>query len=128
MSNADDRLEKGLEMMKKVYGENVTVDAAALEVPFQNIMLKNLFAEIWIREAMSIRDRRLIIIGVIAATADASLIEIQLKSALNLGELERDQLREIPLILTQYIGYPRTVPVMYAVEKILRETAPLPAE
>jgi 4-carboxymuconolactone decarboxylase len=128
MSNADDRLEKGLEMMKKVYGENVTVDAAALEVPFQNIMLKNLFAEIWSREAMSIRDRRLIIIGVIAATADASLIEIQLKSALNLGELERDQLREIPLILTQYIGYPRTVPVMYAVEKILRETAPLPAE
>ncbi|MFN8625925.1 MAG: carboxymuconolactone decarboxylase family protein [Candidatus Binatia bacterium] len=119
---ADQRREKGKAMFDAVYG-GVLPTPSDSDLPFQNLMLDNLFADIWSREAMSIRDRRLIVIGVIAATADASLIEIQLKAALAKGELQREQLREIPVILTQYIGYPRTVPVMYAVEKVLAETA-----
>lgn len=119
---SDDRREKGKAMFDAVYGGVLPVPPDS-DLPFQNLMLDNLFADVWGREAMSVRDRRLIIIGVIAATADASLIEIQLKAALKKGELQREQLREIPVILTQYIGYPRTVPVMYAVEKVLAETA-----
>ncbi|MBP1687378.1 MAG: 4-carboxymuconolactone decarboxylase [Deltaproteobacteria bacterium] len=119
---SDNRREKGKAMFDAVYGGVLPVPPDR-DLPFQNLMLDNLFSEVWGREAMSIRDRRLIIIGVIAATADASLIEIQLKAALKKGELQREQLREIPVILTQYIGYPRTVPVMYAVEKVLAETA-----
>ncbi len=124
MSQDDERLRRGVEMMKAVYGDVVSVPPGIEDVPFQNLMLKNLFGEVWARDAMSVRDRRLIIIGVIAAVAaDASLIDIQLRAALANGELQRDQLREIPLILTQYIGYPRTVPVMMTVEKLLAETA-----
>jgi 4-carboxymuconolactone decarboxylase len=120
---SDKRRENGKAMFEAVYGGVLPVPPGADDSPFQGLMLDNLFSEVWGREAMSIRDRRLIIIGVIAATADASLIEIQLKAALKKGELQREQLREIPVILTQYIGYPRTVPVMYAVEKVLAETA-----
>ena len=123
MSDTNPRLQKGLEMMDEVYAGVTKVPPGIEQVPFQKLMLENLFGEIWSRDAMSIRDRRLIIIGVIAAIADSSLIEIQLKAALANGELQRDQLREIPLILTQYIGYPRTVPVMYIVEKVLKDTA-----
>ena len=119
----DERREKGKAMFDAVYGGVLPVPSGAEDAPFQSLMLDNLFGEIWSREAMSIRDRRLIIIGVIAATADSSLIEIQLKAALKKGELQRDQLREIPIILTQYIGYPRTVSVMFAVEKVLAATA-----
>jgi 4-carboxymuconolactone decarboxylase len=117
------RIEKGLEAMKAVYGDNTKTPPNPEGHPFQKLMLENLFGEIWTRDAMSVRDRRLIIIGVIAAIADSSILEVQLNSALDNGELELDQLREIPIILTQYIGYPRTVPVMFAVEKILAERA-----
>ncbi len=120
---SDERREKGKAMFEAVYGGVLPVPSGADESPFQSLMLDNLFSEVWGREKMSIRDRRLIIIGVIAATADSSLIEVQLKAALKKGELQRDQLRESPLILTQYIGYPRTVPVMFAVEKVLAATA-----
>ena len=123
MSDEDERMAKGRAMFKEVYGDVVAVPDNAADAPFQQLMLKNLFGEIWSRGTMSIRDRRLIIMGVIAAIADSSILEIQLRTALEKGELERDQLREIPLILTQYIGYPRTVPVMYAVEKVLAATA-----
>ncbi|MBP1775448.1 MAG: 4-carboxymuconolactone decarboxylase, partial [candidate division NC10 bacterium] len=75
---SDNRREKGKAMFDAVYGGVLPVPPDR-DLPFQNLMLDNLFSEVWGREAMSIRDRRLIIIGVIAATADASLIEIQLK-------------------------------------------------
>jgi 4-carboxymuconolactone decarboxylase len=123
MSADDERLQRGVEMMRQVYGDVVPVPQGSNNMPFQNLMLKNLFADVWGRDAMSIRDRRLVVIGAIAAIADVSLIEIQLRAALANGELQRDQLREIPLILTQYIGYPRTVPVMMTVERLLAETA-----
>jgi 4-carboxymuconolactone decarboxylase len=116
------RLEKGLEMFAEVYAGQVQIPPGAEEAPFQSLMLENLFGEIWSRDAMSIRDRRLILMGVLAGVgADTMLLEIQLKAALAKGELQPEQLREIPIILTQYIGYPKTVPVMFAVEKVLGE-------
>lgn len=125
MSDDEARRQKGREMFQAVYGQQVPWRPEMEALPFQQLMLENLFGDVWGREAMSIRDRRLIIIGCIAAMAPdpSMLIEIQLKSALERGELTRDQLREIPIILTQYIGYPRTVPVMQTVEKVLADTA-----
>lgn len=125
MAENDKRLEKGLDMFETVYGGQVPRPASDTDLnPFQRLMMENLFGDIWGREAMSIRDRRLIVIGCIAALAPdpTMLIDIQVRAALARGELTRDQLREIPVILTQYVGYPRTVPVMMAIEAILKDT------
>jgi 4-carboxymuconolactone decarboxylase len=121
MSDTNDRFEGGKQMFGEVYGAQVPLPGNAAEHPFQRLMLENLFNDIWGRDTMSVRDRRLILIGVIAAVAGdpSMLLEIQFKSAIEKGELKAEQLREIPLLLTQYIGYPRTVPVMYTVEKVL---------
>jgi 4-carboxymuconolactone decarboxylase len=115
------RMAKGLEIFKELYGDQVTIPPGAEAQPFTRLMLENLFAEVWSRDGMPIRDRRLILIGAIAASADVSLAEIQMRAAVEKGELKREQLREIPVLLTQYIGYPRTVPLMYAVERILAD-------
>jgi 4-carboxymuconolactone decarboxylase len=124
MSDKTDRFEGGKKMFGEVYGSQVPLPGNAADHPFQRMMLENLFNDIWGRETMSVRDRRLILIGVIAAvTGDPSmLLEIQFKAAMEKGELKAEQLREIPLILTQYLGYPRTIPVMMTVEKILAES------
>lgn len=120
------RLDKGKEMFSAVYGKNVPLPQGSAYTPFTELMLTNLFGDVWGRETMSVRDRRLILIGAIAALAPdpSMLIEIQLKAALDNGELQREQLREIAIILTQYIGYPRTVPVMQTIEKVLVDTQP----
>jgi len=124
MESDKTRLDKGREMFEAVYGDTAKLPDNVETNPFQRLMLENLFSEIWGRDAMSVRDRRLIIIGVIAAIAPdpAMLIEIQMRAALGRGELTREQLREIPLLLTQYVGYPRTVPVMHTIEKILADS------
>lgn len=117
----NERLEKGLQMMETVYAGIVPMPADQVDKPMNTLALTNLFADVWGRDAMTVRDRRLIIIGAIAAMADSSLIEIQIKAALKLGELKPEQLQEIPLILTQYIGYPRTVPIMRVLDTLLEE-------
>jgi 4-carboxymuconolactone decarboxylase len=124
MARQQARLEKGKAVFDEVYGGVVELSAEQKASDFSNIMLQNVFAEVWGRKTMSIKDRRLILIGIIAAVADPSIMEIQLRAALAKGELTREQLPEIPIFLTQYIGYPRTVKVNEAVRRVLAATAP----
>ena len=67
-----DRRDKGAAMMQKVYAEVVPVPPAG-QSAFADLMLEQLFAEVWTREALSVRDRRLLTMGVIAAPGAAAL-------------------------------------------------------
>ncbi len=52
-----ERRERGLEMIKKVYAGDVVVPPAGNV--FTDVMLEQVFAEVWARDVLSIRDRRL---------------------------------------------------------------------
>ena len=68
----NERRERGLEMMKKVYAGDVVVPPEGAS-PFADLMLEQVFAEVWTRPALSMRDRRLLIMGVIAGSHKISL-------------------------------------------------------
>ena len=53
------------------------------------------------------RDRRLLLLGALAATGQTDVAEIQAGAALGNGELDGDQLLEIALFLCYYIGWPQ---------------------
>ncbi|MBB4632670.1 carboxymuconolactone decarboxylase family protein [Sphingosinicella soli] len=103
----EDRQKKGKAMFDAVYGGITAIPEDSEDDPFITLMLDNLFAQIWSRDAMSIRDRRLVIIGIAAAMGEEFIFETQARAALTKGELTRDQIQEIVLLLTQYVGYPR---------------------
>jgi 4-carboxymuconolactone decarboxylase len=79
----------------------------------------HLFAEVWTREHLSNRDRRLLILGALAVAGDFDVIGLQIDAAHRLGELDADQLREIVIFLTHYVGWPRGAKLNAAVEKLL---------
>ena len=120
MSDSDERRKKGSEMFGKVYKGVLSADPDKPSGDdFFDLMIENLFGEIWSREALSLRDRRLITMGVIAAFAEADTFEIQVTTALNTEHLTVEQVREIIIHLTQYIGYPKTVTIRNAAEKAI---------
>ena len=121
MNEGSRRTAIGREVLKQVYGDRVTIPANAEEIPFWNLMLGSTFADMWGRDEMSIRDRRLILIGCIAAVASTGLMEIQLNAALDKEELNLKQLREIPVLLHHYIGLPRASETMTLVERLISE-------
>ncbi|MFD1543734.1 carboxymuconolactone decarboxylase family protein [Nonomuraea guangzhouensis] len=98
----DERRERGLEMMRQVYGWEIGDGPG----DFFGITVDHLFAEIWTRPGLSMRDRRLLLIGALASRGFNDVLDIQLPAALGNGELSPDELREIAIFLTHYIGWP----------------------
>ncbi|GII05102.1 carboxymuconolactone decarboxylase family protein [Planobispora takensis] len=99
---SDERRRRGLEMMRQVYGWEVG-DAPG---DFFGITVDHLFAEIWTRPGLSMRDRRLLLIGVLAGQGLNDVLDIQIPAALSNGELSPAELREVAVFLTHYVGWP----------------------
>ena len=112
------RRERGVEMMKKVYAGDVVVPPEGANA-FADLMLEQLFAEVWTREALPIRDRRLLIMGVIGALGETDTWKIQVRAALKNDELTPEQVREVLIQLAQYAGYPRAAGLLRATEEAI---------
>ena len=122
----------GMAKMQEVYG--FTVDPDDLEGPYVDVTVDHLFGTVWTREALGVRDRRLATIGVIAAQGLPGLLEVQFDAALERGELTEEQLRELVLHLTHYVGWPLSTGMSGAAETIIARrrkaaaAAPAPTE
>jgi 4-carboxymuconolactone decarboxylase len=119
---ADDRWERGAEKIKEVYAGSV-LTAPKGAMAFSDIMLETLFAEVWTRDVLGMKDRRLILLGAIMALGENMTFEIQAKAALRRGELTPEQLREVLVFGVHYVGYPRAAPLIAIVEKCIAEVA-----
>jgi 4-carboxymuconolactone decarboxylase len=116
-----ERRRRGLEMLAEVYAGDVATPPEGNA--FVDTMLEQLFAEVWTRDVLSIRDRRLLLLGIIAEKGEASTFGIQARAALKRGELTPDELRELLLMIAQYAGYPRAAALVGVVEAKIAEVA-----
>ena len=110
---------RGMAKMEEVYG--FSVDPDRIEGPYVDITVDHLFGAVWTREALGIRDRRLLTLGVLAALGQSSLVEIQFRSALERGELTEEQVREIVVHLAHYIGWPLSTGVNQVAEQVIAQ-------
>jgi 4-carboxymuconolactone decarboxylase len=116
------RRERGFAKLQEVYAGDVPVPPAGSS-DFADVMLEHLFGEIWTREELSLRDRRLITMGVIAALGERDTFAIQVRAALKNEELTPGQIREVLIHLTQYAGYPRAAGLIGVTEKTIADLA-----
>jgi 4-carboxymuconolactone decarboxylase len=98
------RRERGMRMMAEVYSWGKVPD---LPGEYFAVTAEHLFGDIWTREGLTVRERRLMLFGVIAALGETSVLPVQLDAALARDEFTPDQLREIAVFLTHYVGWPR---------------------
>lgn len=110
-----DRRRRGLETMTKVYGWDVQDGPG----DFFAMTVEHLFGDVWTREGLSFRDRRLLLIGLLVGQGLDDVLGIQLDAALGNEELDAEQLREIVIFLTHYAGWPRGAKLNQQVETLL---------
>ena len=116
----DDTYERGVAMVTEIYqGEVPALPEGTMA--FNDVMMRSLFAEVWDRDVLSIRDRRLLIMGVIAARGATDVWKLQAQSALRRGELTPDQLRETLIALAPYAGYPVVAPLIGPCETAIND-------
>jgi alkylhydroperoxidase/carboxymuconolactone decarboxylase family protein YurZ len=117
-----DRWERGIARYHEVYGDDM-VDFPRGQFEFFDLMIEHLFAEVWTRPALSIPQRRLLVIGAIAAMGRFDVLQTQLQRALTAGELTEDQAREVLVQLVYYVGFPNSGGMIQAIEAAIAGAA-----
>ena len=104
--DSNERRARGLAMYREVYGDNALLPEGGAADFFDLLIIDQQFSEVWSRRALPIPSRRLLTMGVLAATRRFDIIEIQFKRALETGELTAEQVREVVIHLISYVGTP----------------------
>lgn len=110
---------RGLERMGEVYSFEV-MDGPG---DFFGYTVEHLFGDIWERESLSLRDRRLLLIGLMVAEGLHDTLGIQLDSCLAKGDLSPEDLREIVIFLSHYAGWPKGAGLNTMVEQAIARHA-----
>lgn len=98
----DELRRKGLTKMNEVYAWEMS------DMPgdFFALTVDHLFGDIWSRPGLSMRDKRLITLSVVTALGLPDLAEIQVNAAMENAEMTSDELREMAIFITHYVGFP----------------------
>ena len=115
----DDRRARGIEMMKQVYGW----DIGEVHGDFVEATVDHLFGEVWADGNLSVRERRLLLIGLLLGSGQSDVVGLQLDCATNIGELSIEELREIVLFIAHYGGWPVAARMNSKVEELAAKQA-----
>lgn len=89
-----------------------TVDAYGLAA-------ERAFADIWSRDTLSVKERRLLLLGLLVGQGPEDTLAVQLDAALRAGDLSESELREIAVFLTHYAGWARGARLNAQVEDLI---------
>lgn len=112
--------DRGQAKMREVYAGDV-IELPEGTLAFNDVMMRTLFAQVWDREELSVRDRRLLLLGAITAQGSPDTWKIQAKASLKNGELTPDELRETLIMLAPYAGYPMVAQLVVLCETVIAE-------
>ena len=102
---ADEAWHKGLKIVDDVYGPNSHKMMEGHEdSAFVQETVKHVFGDIWSLPHLSMRDKRLLVIGATSMLGRADLLEIQLAGAIINKELSDEQLEEMLMLMLFYCG------------------------
>jgi 4-carboxymuconolactone decarboxylase len=99
-----EKRERGMKVMGDVYAWGTLPDIPG---DYFAVTAGHLFGDIWTRQGLTVRERRLMLFGAIAALGETAVLPVQLDAALANDEFTPQQLREISIFLTHYVGWPR---------------------
>ncbi len=110
--------QKGADRMNDIYCGIVPAPPEGAG-RFTDLMVPHLFGKVWDEDILSIRDRRLFTMGIIAAMGEYDVFTIQAMAALKREELTAEQLNELCAHSAYYAGFPRSGGLLGAVGKAI---------
>ncbi|TQL68482.1 4-carboxymuconolactone decarboxylase [Nocardioides albertanoniae] len=106
---------RGLRKMEEVYGFEMNDG----DGDFFRYTADHLFGDIWQRPGLTTRDRRLLLVGLLAGQGASDVLGIQIPAAHANGELDDEELREIVVFLCHYTGWPNGAKINTVVEETI---------
>ena len=105
-----DRFADGMKIRRKVLGD-AHVDRAeaaktALDEPFQTLITEGAWGTVWSSEAISLRERSMLTLALLAATGNFEEIAMHIRATANTGASKSDVM-EVFQHVAIYAGVPR---------------------
>ena len=118
-----ERHARGMSVRRKVLG-NAWVDKAnagktAFNAEFQDMITRNVWAEIWTRPHYDERTRRVLVIGTMMALGKWDEFRLHVRAALTEGGFSIDDLKEIALQQAIYCGIPAANTAFQELQELL---------
>ncbi len=127
----DDAYDLGMRIRREVLG-GAHVDRAAarsdsFDAPFQELITRYCWGDVWGRETLSRRERSLINLAMLTALNRPDEFKLHVRGAINNG-LTVEDIREVLLQTTIYCGVPAANAAFHQARDVLRELGLEPAE
>src|SRR5438093_9726861 len=90
----------------ETYRAVMTVDPPPFDTPFAAARRDFVFAQVWSRPGLSVRDRRIVSLACVAGADAVKPIEDHVYAILRSGDLTVEQLNEATLHFAVYCGWP----------------------
>ena len=118
------RVARGLERRRRVLGEEhvdrALASACSLDAPFQAYITGAVWEDVWGRGTLSLRDRRLLTIAVLAALGHQGELALHVRAAVE-GGMGVEELGEVLLHAGVYAGVPATNAALSTARRVLEE-------
>jgi len=104
-----DRYEAGMKVRREVLGDEhvdrATADASDFSRPFQEMITRTAWGEVWTRDGLDRRTRSCITLAILTALRAENEIPMHVRAAVRNG-LSADEIREVLMHTAVYAGVP----------------------
>ncbi len=111
--------ESQRERGERLFAEICGAPAAAGEGPFLDLTIDHIFGDVWAREDVSTRDRRLMTIAILSTLGELGSLEIHMRQALETGALTPESLQGAVVFIAHYAGWPRGAGAFATASKVI---------
>jgi alkylhydroperoxidase/carboxymuconolactone decarboxylase family protein YurZ len=123
MTTSDERRAAGREIQGQLWpatlkGPTGQFPAAKLAPDYYDHVQQSAFGDIWTRPGLSVRDRSMITVAVLASLGQPEELRAHLNGALNVG-LDREELVEVLMHISIYAGVPAAGAAMRVAAEVL---------
>lgn len=108
-------LQAGLDVLKKLFGR--TPDKGPLPEEFFDLTISHVYGQVWTRPGLTMEERAMITVAVLAAQGTIPELETHLKGAKHLG-LAREKIDEVMIHVAHYAGWPMALQGFRSMERV----------
>lgn len=127
--STDDMFAAGLELRRDMWGEDAAekrVDSApAFVKPFEELVTRYCFGDVWNREGMDRKTRSIVTLAVLTALTKPNQLKVHVRGAIANG-VSVEEIRETIMHSSVYAGIPTGVEAMGAAMEVLTEMDLMP--
>ncbi|MDA1237996.1 MAG: 4-carboxymuconolactone decarboxylase [Proteobacteria bacterium] len=119
-----DKFNAGMSIRRQVLGDNHVdkslVQKTKFDEPFQNLITESAWGTVWANGTISLRERSMLTLALLAATGDFDEIPMHIRATKNTGASMED-VREVFMHVAIYAGVPKANHAIKIAKKIYKE-------